>query len=459
MSSRKDTKGRVLEKGESQRDNYYIYQYTDIHRKRRVIYAKDLPALRQKKSELLRDIQDKLDISQRATMTLNDAFDCYFATRTDLKHASRINYEYLYEHYVREGFGTWKLASLCYSDFKAFYLSLAEDYGLSKKTLFLIHSILSQVMKTAVRDNILRGNPAEGVVQELAKKYGWEETKRHALTPEEQSRFISYTATHPEFEEFTPLLIVLLGTGCRIGEALGLRWKEDVDFNSGCIRITHSLQYRRLDSGTTGYYISTPKTIAGKRIIPMLSQVQEALSAQKKMQDRWRRQGGKAASPSKRFQPAEVDGYKDFVFTNSHGGLYQATTINRAIKRIIKNYNQEENLLAKQEKRPPELLPDISCHHLRHTFCSRLCENETNLKVIQDIMGHANISTTMNLYAEVNEKKKSEHMHQLEGKIFGTDYIESVSNSASKKCNPNRKKIKENLMDAGFSEVAAANEH
>ncbi len=458
MSSRKDTKGRVLEKGESQRDNYYIYQYTDIHRKRRVIYAKDLPALRQKKAELLRDIQDKLDISQRATMTLNDAFDCYFATRTDLKHASRINYKYLYEHYVREGFGTWKLANLCYSDFKAFYLSLAEEYGLSKKTLFLIHSILSQVMKTAVRDNILRGNPAEGVVQELAKKYGWEETKRHALTPEEQSRFISYAATHPEFEEFTPLLIVLLGTGCRIGEALGLRWKEDVDFDSECIRITHSLQYRRLDSGTTGYYISTPKTIAGKRIIPMLSQVREALSSQKRMQDGWRRKRNNPKSPSVKFQNMVVDGYKNFVFTNPRGGLYHATTVNRAIKRIIQNCNQEEILLAKQKKRPPQLLPDISCHHLRHTFCSRLCENETNLKVIQDIMGHANISTTMNLYAEVNEKKKAEHMHQLEGKIFDADYIESVSNFASEKCKPNQRKSKENRINTEVPEVAVTNE-
>ena len=52
MASRKDTKGRVLYKGESQRNDYYIYQYTDIHRKRRVIYAKDLPELREKERAL-----------------------------------------------------------------------------------------------------------------------------------------------------------------------------------------------------------------------------------------------------------------------------------------------------------------------------------------------------------------------------------------------------------------------
>ena len=407
MSSRKDSKGRVLQKGESQRNNYYIYQYTDIHRKRRVIYAKDLPELREKEQELIRDIQDKLDIGQRATLTLNEAFDRYFATRTDLKHSTRVNYEYLYGHYVRPGFGKWKLASLCYSDFKTFYLSLSTDYGLSKKTLFLIHSILSQVMKVAVRDNIIRQNPAEGVAQELAKRYGWEEKKRHALTPEEQQIFLSYATTHPEFEEFVPLLIVLLGTGCRIGEALGLRWEEDVDFGKEIITISHSLQYRKLDSGKTGYYISSPKTLAGRRIIPMISSVKEALLMQQKI---LKEKGG--------FRQPIVDDYTNFVFIRPSGDLYHSTTINRAIQRIVCSYNKEETVLAAQENRVPILLPSISCHHLRHTFCSRLCENETNLKIIQDIMGHANITTTMNRYAEANERRKAETMLTLESKIM-----------------------------------------
>lgn len=434
MALRKDTKGRILQKGESQRADYYIYQYTDIHRKRRVIYAKDLPELREKERELQRDIQDKLDISQRVTLTLNEAFDRYFATRTDLKHSTRVNYEYLYGHYVRPGFGTWKLASLCYSDFKAFYLSLATDYKLSKKTIFLIHSIISQVMKTAVRDNIIRQNPAEGVVRELAKRYGWIENKRHALTPEEQQIFLSYAMNHVEFEEFVPLLIVLIGTGCRIGEALGLRWEADIDFEKERISISHSLQYRKLNSGKTGYYISTPKTHTGYRTIPMISQVKEALLTQQKLLEsrgllRMSTSSNDSASSSATqlktppsgilsFQTPAVDGYTNFVFLRPNGELYHSTTVNRAIRRIITHYNEEESVNASLEKRPPVLLPMISCHHLRHTFCSRLCENETNLKIIQDIMGHANITTTMNRYAEANERKKAERMHSLESKIM-----------------------------------------
>ena len=93
------------------------------------------------------------------------------------------------------------------------------------------------------------------------------------------------------------------------------------------------------------------------------------------------------------------------------------STVNRAIKRIYESYNAEEVVKAKRERREPILIPHFSCHHCRHTFCSRLCENETNLKIIQSIMGHANIQTTMDVYAEVNESKKQESMNNLVKKI------------------------------------------
>lgn len=411
MSTRKDNKGRVLQKGESQRKDYYIYQYTDIHKKRRVIYAKDLPELRLRKTALLRDIQDGLDVTLRASWTLNDAFDHYFADRTDLKHSSRLNYEYLYDRYVRSGFGRWKLAALSYSDFRLFYLSLVKDFGLSKKTLLLIHSIINQVIKTAVRDAVLRANPAEGVIQELSKKYGWEEKKRHALTPEQQAAFLTHAMKQPEFKQIVPLLSVLLGTGMRIGEALGLRWNDDINFSSGTITVSHSLQYRKLPSGKTGFYISSPKTASGRRTIPMISQVEQALQQQLQAQEH-------VAKQLKNYRKPRIDEYTDFVFTNAHGELYHANTVNRIIKRIVAGYNLEEKSRAVQEGRAPLVLPDISCHHLRHTFCSRLCENETNLKIIQDIMGHASITTTMNRYAEATERKKAESMLTLEQKIL-----------------------------------------
>ena len=63
-------------------------------------------------------------------------------------------------------------------------------------------------------------------------------------------------------------------------------------------------------------------------------------------------------------------------------------------------------------------MPDFSAHTLRHTFCTRLCENETNLKVIQTIMGHKDIQTTMDIYADCTDDKKKEVIKKIEGKIF-----------------------------------------
>ena len=77
------------------------------------------------------------------------------------------------------------------------------------------------------------------------------------------------------------------------------------------------------------------------------------------------------------------------------------------------NHNAEEIVRAKQEGREPILLPHFTCHTFRHTFCTRFCENESNVKVIQAVMGHADIQTTMNIYAEVTEDKKRESIEHL----------------------------------------------
>ena len=91
--------------------------------------------------------------------------------------------------------------------------------------------------------------------------------------------------------------------------------------------------------------------------------------------------------------------------------------MNATIRRIRNSYNAEEVLNAKKENREPVILPEFSCHHLRHTFATRLCETETNLKVIQSVMGHASIETTMNIYADATDKKKQESFDELASKL------------------------------------------
>ena len=106
----------------------------------------------------------------------------------------------------------------------------------------------------------------------------------------------------------------------------------------------------------------------------------------------------------------EIDGMTGFIFCNRFGNVPNPQSVNRAIKRIIADYNAGEEVEAKKQHREVVLLPDFSAHHLRHTFCTRLCERETNLKVIQSVMGHKDIQTTMDIYAEATEEKNRNHL-------------------------------------------------
>lgn len=79
---------------------------------------------------------------------------------------------------------------------------------------------------------------------------------------------------------------------------------------------------------------------------------------------------------------------------------------------------RERMLLAKKESGEPTIIPHFSAHVLRHTFCTRLCENETNVKVIIEIMGYSEIQTTMNIYAKATGQKLQESMSKISDKIL-----------------------------------------
>lgn len=113
----------------------------------------------------------------------------------------------------------------------------------------------------------------------------------------------------------------------------------------------------------------------------------------------------------------EVDGYSGFVFMTRTGKPYTNANVNRIIGDIVKAYNEAEARKAAEEKGEPILLPAFSAHSLRHTFCSRLCENTSDIKSVQAIMGHSDVQTTLQIYAHSTEKKKVESMAELEGKI------------------------------------------
>lgn len=415
---RRDHKGRILRNGESQRkDGKYEYKYIDANGVRHSAYSWKLvetdkvpegrrctEALRDMEKRINRDIEDGINIFDAERVTLNEYYTAYISEKKELKQSTRTNYQFMYRRYIQDVIGNRPIASIKYSDIRKFYLTFIHDKGFKPNSMEVIHTLLHPVFAMAVRDGMIRTNPTDGVMAEIKKSHDWEKPKRHALTEPQQKAFIEYITNHAVYGHWLPIFTVFLGTGCRVGELTGLRW-DDCDFENNIITIDHNLIYRQQDSGRCEFHVTTPKTKAGIRIIPMLVPVKEALLQIKNEQGK------------KDFIPPVVDGYTNFIFLNRYNNVFGAHEFNRAIFRILRDYNKAESALAERDERPPVLIPHFTVHSLRHTFCTRFCENETNLKVIQEIMGHADISTTMDIYNEATREKKMEAFANLEGKI------------------------------------------
>ena len=398
--SRKDNKGRILRTGESQRkDGQYMYRYTDDSGKRRTLYSWRLTETDKnpsgKKSEkCLRELEK---IAQKNALynlienveTINSLFDKFLIDRTDLKISTKSNYICLYDAHVRSTFGVHRINNVKYTDVYNFYLKL-HDEGLKVRSIQTINSILKQLFFGAERDRLIFYNPVDGAMESVIKKCKEPSPKKTALTVEQQTDLISYIYRSSTYNKYGQLFTILLGTGMRIGEALGLTW-NDVDFNNNRISINHSLRFIIDETGHHNYHVFKPKTLAGIRTIPMFQDVRAAFQ---ELFD-------------SRVRSNTIDGYTDFVFINSKHNPYTPGFIFDVINNLVFDYNKEN----------VTQIPKISPHTFRHTFCTRMCEIEPNIKLIQEVMGHKHLSTTMDVYTDVMESVKEASFHDLEGKM------------------------------------------
>ena len=413
--ARKDSKGRNLRSNEFVRkDGRYVFQYYDLKGERKSIYSWRLvetdpvPAgkaygdsLREMEKAIQKDQMD--GIESRNKVTLNDRWDDYISDKPELKQSTRTNYKYMYDKYIRDSLGRRPIKDITYSDCKKFFNKLIHERKFKPRSVEIINTLLHPVFRIAVRDNLIRTNPTDGIIAELKRSNDWVVEKRHALTEDQQKALVAYVRNSKVYAHWDPLITCLLGTGCRIGEMLGLRW-EDVFWNDGVISINHSLIYRLQDDGTCKYRVTTTKTKNSVRQIPMFESVRMTLKAEYQRQTQ------------KGFCQDKIDGFSGFIWMSKEKHVLCPHNLNRALARITKDYNAEEEARAEKEHRKPQLLPHFSAHHLRHTFCTRICENETDLKLIQEIMGHADITTTMDVYNESTLERKKERFIQLEKK-------------------------------------------
>ncbi len=404
---RKDKKGRVLKEGESQRkDGSYDYRWRTSDGKRHSIYARTLEQLREKEEELLHDKSCGIR-TEGKNVTLNDMFELWKTVKRGLKDNTFQNYMYMYKQFVYQDFGYLKVKSIKRSDIRRFYNMLVDERGLKIATIDNVHTVLHQVLDLAVEDNYLRSNPSDNALKELKQTRNFDEDKRKALTADEQKLFMDFLSKNNCYSHWKPIFEVMLGTGMRVGEVTGLRW-EDIDLDERTISVNHTLVYYNHAENGCYFAINTPKTKAGQRIIPMLDSVRDAFLQEKEYQEALEISCG-----------ANIDGYTNFIFINRFGNVQHQGTLNKALRRIMRDCNQAVIEKAKGKK-DIVLLPKFSCHVLRHTFATRLCEAGVNMKVIQDVLGHADIGTTMNIYTDATKEIKTKEFIAL------NEYFKSI---------------------------------
>ena len=395
---RTDSKRARLQTGETQRDNgTYIYRWTSQDGNRHAIYAPTLKELREKEAQVMIDQNDGLKPDAKS-MTVNSVYELWKDIKRGVKDSTMKNYMYMYETFVMPTFGRKRITTVKKSDVRQFYNHLVDDNIMQISTVDGIHNILHQVFQVAVDDDLIRNNPTDNSLRELRLTHTTDEWRRKALTIEQQNLFFDYLQNTPQYLHWYPIFFIMANTGMRVGEITGLRWC-DVDLENGTLSVNHTMVYYDHRDGQGCYYsVNSPKTKAGERDIPMTSKVREAFLMQKEFQE---------ASDTKR--DFSVDGYKDFVFLNRDGRVYNQNHLNKAIRRIMRDCNSA--ILDKHSgKDEPILVPYFSCHVLRHTFATRLCESGISLKVVQEILGHADVKTTLSIYVSVTEEFKKREM-------------------------------------------------
>ena len=326
---RKDSKGRVLKSGESQRsDGTYMYRYSDSTGKRLYLYGPTLEELRLKEEEVQRDRLDGVKTESR-TMTLNDMFERWSEVKRGLKDNTFQNYSYMYKMFVEGDIGKMRLSQIRHSDVRRFYNSLYEAKNLKVSTIDNIQTILHQIFEMAVQDQYLRFNPSDNALKELKLIYKNKPDTHGALTVGEQRLFFDYLKNHCQYQHWYPIFFVMANTGMRVGEITGLRWC-DVSFEKNYISIDHTLVYYNHPKSGCYYNIHTPKTESGVRTIPMVESVRNAFEKERYYHE--------TLNISCR---AEIDGYTDFIFINRFGNVQNQATLNKAIKRIVRDCNAE----------------------------------------------------------------------------------------------------------------------
>ncbi len=395
-AKRRDSKNRILQNGESQKpDGRYVFKYYDIMHKPHFLYSWRLVAtdktpagkrhdlsLREKIALVQKDIVDGID-TQSGDMTVLELVKRYIATRTDVKPTTEAGYKTVVNILTKEAFAHLPIKKIRTTDAKLFLIKLQKEDKRSYSSIHSIRGVLRPAFATAVEDDILRKNPFDF---QLAKVLVNDSVTRDAISREQMRKFLAFIQADKHFCKYYDGIYILFHTGLRISEFVGLT-VSDLDMENKTIRIDHQLQ-RRSD-GTK--YIESTKTNAGTRTLPMEDDVYACFK--RILENR----------KPPQVEPV-IDGYSGFVFFDKDDRPMVAMHWEKYFQHIVEKYNK----IYKAE------LPKITPHVCRHTYCTTKAKSGMNPKTLQYLMGHSEVSVTMDTYTHLGLQDAWEELERLE---------------------------------------------
>lgn len=403
------TPKQSLRKGEyylEDRGLYYCYYYDETGKRRRLT-SKALESLREARLEVENLLANKVKTSAK-DRTLDSVYHEWLSLKRGLAAHTKQNYTWVYEHYcLNSKLGKMRIQDITKGTIRDHYNKLRNQHHLSVTTIDGLQTVINQVCGFAVEERYIPANPAIGCMTEM-KRESNKPQSHPALTKAEQDRLLSYVETHEVYKHWYPILKIFIGTGLRVGELTGLRWK-DVDLEAGTISVNHSLSYFSQE-GKMQFIVGKPKTKAGYRTVVMINGIKEAFLQQKKYLE----EAGITCNISiEGTKDAGEPFYTDFIFLNRNGGAQHQGTLNKAFNRIIRDANVEAT-----DNESLTILPPFSCHCLRSTYITRSAEKGIPIEVTMKQVGHDDKKTTMKVYTTVHPDWQRRELQAMED-LFG----------------------------------------
>ena len=380
---RRDKRNRILREGEYQRaDGRYRYRYIDEVGKEKWVYSwrldKNDPtprgkkwelSLREKEKQIQADLFDHI-VTHGGDYSVIELVEKYISLKTGVNHNTRAGYKTVINILKKDPFGKQRIDKVRLSDAKAWLIKLQQVDGKGYSSIHSIRGVLRPAFQMAVDDDLLRKNPFGF---ELASVIVNDSVTREAITRKQERELLRFIKEDKHFCRYYDAIYILFHTGLRISEFCGLT-VSDIEFGNQRIKVDHQLQR----TTQMQYVIQEPKTESGIRYVPMSEEVAVC----------FRRIVANRAMPD--VEPM-IDGHVGFLFLDKNERPMVALHWEKYLQHIVEKYNKIYRIQ----------MPKVTPHVCRHTFCSNMAKSGMNPKTLQYIMGHADISVTLNVYTHV----------------------------------------------------------